>query len=192
MVCASWCRSARSMQDQIPSTLARQRIRLSLIARNWDDMLRVAGSLLLGTVRASELLRSLLRSGRPSTLARAIGELGRIPKTLYLLCYIDDETHRRRILLQLNRREGATGSPERRSMGSAGNYASGIAKGRKINSAHWAWWSTSSCCGTRSIWSGPRLCARRGRRCEAGGCGPVVAPGVQAYQLPGAVLVRPG
>jgi TnpA family transposase len=88
------------------NALARQRINLPLIARNWDDMLRVAGSLLLGTVRASELLRSFLRSGRPSTLARAIGELGRIPKTLYLLSYIDDETYRRRILLQLNRGEG--------------------------------------------------------------------------------------
>lgn len=87
------------------NALAQQRIDLPLIARNWDDMLRVAGSLLLGTVRASELLRSLLRSGRSSTLARAIAELGRIPQTLYLLSYIDDETYRRRILLQLNRGE---------------------------------------------------------------------------------------
>ena len=33
-------------------------------------------------------------------------ELGRIPKTLYLLAYIDDEHYRRRILTQLNRGEG--------------------------------------------------------------------------------------
>jgi TnpA family transposase len=92
--------------DAALNALARQRINLPLIARNWDAMLRVAGSLLLGTVRASALLRSLLRSGRPSTLARALGELGRIPKTLYLLSYLDDETYRRRILLQLNRGEG--------------------------------------------------------------------------------------
>jgi TnpA family transposase len=39
-------------------------------------------------------------------LARAIGELGRIPKTLHLLAYIDDENFRRRILTQLNRGEG--------------------------------------------------------------------------------------
>jgi TnpA family transposase len=31
--------------------------------------------------------------------------LGRIPKTLYLLTYIDDESYRRRILTQLNRGE---------------------------------------------------------------------------------------
>jgi len=32
--------------------------------------------------------------------------LGRIPKTLYMLAYIDDESYRRRILTQLNRGEG--------------------------------------------------------------------------------------
>src|SRR4029078_7844981 len=36
---------------------------------------------------------------------RAIGELGRVAKTLYLLNYLDDEAYRRRILTQLNRGE---------------------------------------------------------------------------------------
>jgi TnpA family transposase len=39
-------------------------------------------------------------------LARAIGEAGRVPKTIHLLTFIDDETRRRRILTQLNRGEG--------------------------------------------------------------------------------------
>ncbi len=85
--------------------LARNRINRHLIARHWDDLLRIAGSLRLGTVRASELMRTLQRGGRPSTLAKAIGELGRIAKTLYLLAYIDDESYRRRILNQINRGE---------------------------------------------------------------------------------------
>ena len=68
-------------------------------------MLRVAGSLKMGTIKASELLRTLIRSKNPSTLAKAIGELGRIPKTLYLLSYVDDENYRRHILTQLNRHE---------------------------------------------------------------------------------------
>ena len=87
------------------NTIARHRIPTSLIARHWDDLLRVAGSLHQGTVSASELCRSLLHSKRPSSLARALGALGRIPKTLYLLAYIDDESYRRRILTQLNRGE---------------------------------------------------------------------------------------
>ena len=40
---------------------------------------------------------------RPTWLARALEELGRLVKTLYLLRYIDDEAYRRRILVQLNR-----------------------------------------------------------------------------------------
>lgn len=89
--------------------LAHQKVNTRLIQGNWDDLLRVAGSLKQGTISASELVRSLLRSDRPSTLARALGELGRINKTLYLLPYIDDETYRRRILVQLNRHEGRHG-----------------------------------------------------------------------------------
>ncbi|MCJ7601819.1 MAG: Tn3 family transposase [Desulfobulbaceae bacterium] len=76
------------------------------IEQHWDDMMRIAGSLKMGTVQASELIRTLLKSERPSSLAKAIIEAGRINKTLYLLNYIDDEDYRRRILTQLNRGEG--------------------------------------------------------------------------------------
>lgn len=69
-------------------------------------MMRTAGSLKQGTIHASELIRSLLKSSRPSWLAQAIMEVGRVNKTLYLLNYIDDEDYRRRILTQLNRAEG--------------------------------------------------------------------------------------
>ncbi len=43
---------------------------------------------------------------RPTKLARALEELGRLIKTLYLLRFIDDAAYRRRILVQLNRGEG--------------------------------------------------------------------------------------
>ena len=86
--------------------LARQKIRVNLIETLWDDMLRVAGSLKLGKVSALEIMRVLQKGGKPSTLGKAIGELGRVAKTLYLLNYIDDEAYRRRILTQLNRGEG--------------------------------------------------------------------------------------
>lgn len=86
--------------------IARGRANPQRIEQHWDDMLRIAGSLKLGTIQASELIRSLLKSDRPSSLAQAIIEAGRINKTLYLLNYIDDEDYRRRILTQLNRGEG--------------------------------------------------------------------------------------
>lgn len=64
--------------------------------------MRTAGSLKLGTIHASELIRSLLKSSRPSGLAQAIMDVGRVNKTLYLLNYNDDVDYRRRILTQLN------------------------------------------------------------------------------------------
>ena len=51
-------------------------------------------------------MRTIQSGSRTSTLVRAIAELGRIAKTLFLLAYIDDEGYRRRILVQLNRSEG--------------------------------------------------------------------------------------
>ena len=85
--------------------MARHRIDTQLITAHWDDLLRVAGSLLEGSVRASELLRALHGGGRPCALGRALGEVGRIAKTVFLLAYLDDEAYRRRILTQLNRGE---------------------------------------------------------------------------------------
>ncbi len=86
--------------------MARYRLNTELIANNWDDMLRVAGSLKLGALSASEFIRTIQSGSRTSTLVRAIAELGRIAKTLFLLAYVDDEAYRRRILVQLNRGEG--------------------------------------------------------------------------------------
>lgn len=48
--------------------IARGQIYTHRIEQYWDDMLRIAGSLKLGTIRASELIRSLLKSDRPSSL----------------------------------------------------------------------------------------------------------------------------
>jgi TnpA family transposase len=85
--------------------LACHQIRADLVARHWEDMLRVAGSLKLGTVNATHLIQALQHGGRPTLLGRAVGELGRIYKTRYLLAYLNDEGYRRRILTQLNRGE---------------------------------------------------------------------------------------
>ena len=85
--------------------IARQRVNLNLPARHWDDMLRLAGSLKLGRVRATGIMRTLQIGDRPTRLAQAIGEFGRIEKTLHTLGFIDDETKRRGTLIQLNRGE---------------------------------------------------------------------------------------
>src|SRR5207249_10945918 len=86
--------------------LAWHRLNTDLIANNWDDLLRVAGSLKLGALSASEFMRTIQSGSRTSTLVRAIAELGRIAKTLFVLAYVDDEAYRRRILVQPNRGQG--------------------------------------------------------------------------------------
>ena len=102
---ARFWRIATDADYGVLNDLGRARIRSDLIQRHWEDMLRVAGSLKWGTVNATALIQTLQRGGRPTVLGRAIGELGRLYKTRYLLAYLDDEGYRRRILTQLNRGE---------------------------------------------------------------------------------------
>jgi TnpA family transposase len=85
--------------------IARHRINTKLILENWDDMLRLAGSLKLGVVQAMSVMRTLQIGDRPTKLAQAVAELGRVDKTIHALTYIDDESKRRRTLTQLNRGE---------------------------------------------------------------------------------------
>jgi TnpA family transposase len=54
-------------------------------------------------------MRTLQVGDRPTKLAQALAEFGRIEKTLHTLNYINDENLRRSILLQLNRGEGRHG-----------------------------------------------------------------------------------
>ena len=87
------------------NALARHRVDTGLIARHWEDLLRLAGSLKLGHVHPHAAMRMLQVRDRPTALARALGELGRVIKSLHLLGYIDDEDRRRAILTRLNRHE---------------------------------------------------------------------------------------
>jgi TnpA family transposase len=85
--------------------MTRHRINMDLIARHWDDLLRLAGSLKLGLVQATAMMRTLQVGDRPTRLAQAVAEFGRIDKTLHILSMMDDESIRRRTLHQLNRGE---------------------------------------------------------------------------------------
>ena len=103
---ARFWRMNRKTDYGILNDLARSKTNNNLITDNWDDMLRATGSLQMSTVKASELIKSLHRAGRASILGRAIGEFGRLEKTLFLLSWVDDISYRRRVLTQLTRIEG--------------------------------------------------------------------------------------
>ena len=87
------------------NAIAGHRINVKRIKEHWDDLLRLAGSLKLGVVQATSIMRTLQIGDRPTRLAQAVAELGRIDKTIHALTYIDDEAKRRRILQQLNKGE---------------------------------------------------------------------------------------
>jgi len=86
--------------------VSQHRLSLQRIALQWDDMLRLVGSLLLGRVPATGIMRTLHTGDNPTRLAQAVAEFGRIDKTLHCLNFIDDGNRRRGILAQLNRGEG--------------------------------------------------------------------------------------
>ena len=87
--------------------LARHRIRPGRISPHWPEMLRIAGSLVTGTVRAYDLIRALGRDGNPTPLGQAFAEYGRIAKTQHLLAVADpdDDTYQRSLNAQLNTTE---------------------------------------------------------------------------------------
>jgi len=67
--------------------IARHRINTKLIAENWDDMLRLAGSLKLGMIQAASIMKTLRIYDRPTKLEQAVAELGRIDKTIAVIRY---------------------------------------------------------------------------------------------------------
>ena len=81
-----WCVDPKADYGALDG-LARHRARMPLVEQNWDDLLRLAGSLKLGTVQAAGLIRTLQTNDRPTRLARALEEWGRVVKSLYLLSY---------------------------------------------------------------------------------------------------------
>ncbi|MBV9026946.1 MAG: Tn3 family transposase [Streptomycetaceae bacterium] len=86
--------------------VSRQRVQVERIRQHWEDMLRVAGSLQTGKVRAYDLLRMMTSGDRMTGLGDAFAHYGRIFKTLHLLQFIDSEAYRRMIGVQLNIGEG--------------------------------------------------------------------------------------
>lgn len=90
-----------------------------LIEGNYEDILRLVVSIKLGETTASRVFRRMNSKSKHNPLYDAVKEFGRIPKTLHLLRYMDDEEYRSAIQRQLNKGESgnkldralAVGSP---------------------------------------------------------------------------------
>lgn len=94
----------RKRWPKLESTFG-ESIRLREIQTQWDEILRAASSIRLGTVTASLLVRKLAAYPRQNRLALAMREFGRIERTLFLLNWMQDPTLRSRVQAGLNKGE---------------------------------------------------------------------------------------
>lgn len=80
-------------------------INVCAIEDDWHETLRLAASIRAGTVRASVMLRKLAGYPRQNPVARALREIGRVERTLFMLDWLDDPDLRRRTNANLNKGE---------------------------------------------------------------------------------------
>jgi TnpA family transposase len=83
------------------------RINIDLICENWDELLRMAASMNERIVAPSAILKKLSASKKPSELARALREVGRLERTRFIIEWYCDPKLRRRCLGGLNKGESA-------------------------------------------------------------------------------------
>ena len=96
---------AGTAHDSPAGGLLRHRVKLNLINEQWDELLRLAGSLHDGTVTASLLVARLHAQQRRNRLAAGLQDYGRLIKTEFILRYLTHPPDRRGIHRQLNKHE---------------------------------------------------------------------------------------
>ena len=80
-------------------------IKSEIITKSWDDILRFITTIRLRETTASQLFKRLSSYSRQHLLFTALKEFGKIPKSTFLLTYIDDPNLRQSIQKQLNKSE---------------------------------------------------------------------------------------
>ncbi len=94
--------------DQYPalqSLISTTSLNLKEIEIHWREVLRLATSIKQGTVTASLMLKKLAGYPKQNGLAKALREIGRIERTLFMLDWFRDPALRRRVLAGLNKGE---------------------------------------------------------------------------------------
>ena len=92
------------LKEHIQDVIQKERI-----LADWDEMLRLAGSLKMGWVTASLIVQKLQAFPRKHPLMRSLQEYGKLIKTIHILRWYADEANRRRLNRQLNKGEALHG-----------------------------------------------------------------------------------
>lgn len=80
-------------------------INVKAIEGDWNEVLHLAASIRTGTVSASVMLKKLAGYSRQNSLSRALREIGRVERSLFMLHWLDDIELRRRTNANLNKGE---------------------------------------------------------------------------------------
>lgn len=94
-----------TVYDGLKPMLSNERLKIKQIRNHWDEILRLATSIKLGTVTASLMLKKLGSYPRQNGLAIALRELGRIERTLFILDWLQSVELRRWVNAGLNKGE---------------------------------------------------------------------------------------
>jgi TnpA family transposase len=80
-------------------------VNVKAIEDDWNEVLHLAASIRTGTVSASVMLKKLAGYPRQDSLSRALREIGRVERSLFMLDWLDDIELRRRTNANLNKGE---------------------------------------------------------------------------------------
>ena len=81
----------------IAPVISARTINWELIALWYDELVKYATALKLGTAEAQQLLRRFIRGGPRHPAHQALDELGRVGRTIFLCNYLGDENIRREV-----------------------------------------------------------------------------------------------
>jgi len=82
-------------------------INITLILENWDDLLHLGASVSTRVVAPSTILKMFATSSKANDLAKALREIGRIERTLFMIEWYSSQSLRRRCQAGLNKGEAA-------------------------------------------------------------------------------------
>lgn len=134
---------------------ARGRIDLARIERQWEDILRIIGSIHTGAVRAYDVIRMLSRDGRPTPLGDAIAHYGRISKSLHILRLADEPGYRRPIKTRANLQEGRHALARKIFHGRSGQLYQNYQEGMEDQIGARPGPQRPRCCSTPATWTPP-------------------------------------